>query len=260
MGQGLIEEATKWRRRGSAEPWLADSFLADLSPSALQRLERHAWLLLSKREIDWVSERATQQLAGQTGAPVIIVLDGVIKVFHTRWDGPNVLVNVAGPGDVLNAEEFLTGTATITRFTWAGDAVLMAIPRQKFRDLLARDEEFQGALALTLAQRVQALTLQRGHAGRKVEQRLWAFLVDLGRRHGRQIHDGHTVLRVGLTQADLAAAVGASSNSVETAMRTLRTAGKLTTGYAQVILHELPTEEELDMSFWRWNGQPPDDA
>lgn len=257
MGQGLIEEATKWRRRGLAEPWLADSFLADLSPDALRRLERHG-RLLSDGEIDWVSERATQQLAGQTGAPVVIVLDGVIKVFRARWDGPDVLVNVAGPGDVLNAEESLTGTATITRFAWAGNAVLLAIPHKKFRGLHTCDEEIQRALSLTLAQRVQALTIQRGHAGRKVEQRLWAFLVDLGRRHGTQTPDGHIALRVGLTQADLAAAVGASSNSVESAMRKLRTAGKLTTGYAQVILHELPTEEELDKSFWSWNGQPAD--
>lgn len=41
-------------------------------------------------------------------------------------------------------------------------------------------------------------------------------------------------------------------------MRKLRTTGKLTTGYAQVILHELPTEEELDKSFWSCNGQPAD--
>lgn len=257
MGQELIEEATKWRRRGLAEPWLADSFLDDLSPSALRRLERHA-SLLSNGQSDWGPARATQQLAGKAGAPVVIVLDGVVKVFHTRWDGPNVLVNVAGSGDVVNAEEFLTGAATITRFAWAGNAVLLAIPCEKFRSLLACDEEIQRALTLTLARRVQALTIQRGHAGRKVEQRLWAFLVDLGRRHGTQIHDGHIVLRVGLTQADLAAAVGASSNSVEAAMRKLRTAGKLTTGYAQVILHELPTEEELDKSFWNWSGQPAD--
>jgi len=39
MGYGLIEETAKSRRRGLTEPWLADSFLADLSPNALCRLE-----------------------------------------------------------------------------------------------------------------------------------------------------------------------------------------------------------------------------
>lgn len=255
MGHGLIEEATKWRRRGLAEPWLADSFLADLSPSALCRLERDA-SLLRPGQIDRGAERASQQLVGHTGAPVAIVLDGAVKVFHTRWDGPDVLVNIAGPGDVLNVEEFLTGIAVITRYASSGNAVLLAIPREKFREFLGSDEEAQRVLTLSLARRVQTLTIQRGHVGRKVEQRLWAFLVHLARRHGRRIHDGRILLQVGLTQADLAAAVGASINSVEAAMRTLRIAGKLTSGYAQAILHELPTEDELDKSFWSWNGQP----
>jgi len=177
------------------------------------------------------------------------VLDGVVKVFHTKWDGLDVLVNIAGPGDVLNVEEFLTGVAMATRYVSSRNAVLLSVPREKFRDFLGSDEEAQRALTLTLARRIQTLTIQRGHAGRKVEQRLWAFLVCLARRHGRRIHDGRILLQVGLTQADLAAAVGASINSVEAAMRTLRIAEKLTSGYTQVILHGLPTEDELDKSF-----------
>jgi CRP/FNR family transcriptional regulator, cyclic AMP receptor protein len=254
VGYGLIEEAIKWRRRGLAEPWLADSFLADLPPEALGRLERHAWLLREGHS-DRRPERATQRLVSDAHAPVVIVLHGTVKVFHARWDGPTVLVNVAGPGDVLNAEACLTGAATITQFEWSGSAQMLAIPREKFRDILAHDEETQRALAQTLARQVQTLTIQRGHAGRKVEQRLWAFLVALGRRHGTPTRDARIVLSVGLTQADLAAAIGASINSVEAALRTLRETGKLTTGYAQVILHELPTEDELDKSFCGWNGQ-----
>ncbi|MGH3822615.1 MAG: hypothetical protein ACRDRA_07210 [Pseudonocardiaceae bacterium] len=93
-------------------------------------MERHASLLRAG-PTDGGLERATQQFPDQTGTPVVIVLDGVVKVFHARWDGPNVLVDVAGVGDVLNAEEFLTG-ATITRFTPYGNATLLAIPRERF--------------------------------------------------------------------------------------------------------------------------------
>jgi CRP/FNR family transcriptional regulator, cyclic AMP receptor protein len=258
VGYGLIKEAIRWRRRGLAEPWLADSFLAELSPDALGRLERHAWLLREGQRSDPGSERATQRLVSDARAPVAIVLEGAVKVFHARWDGPTVLVNVTGPGDVFNAEACLTGTVTITQFAWSGHAQMLAIPREKFREILAHDEEIQHALAQTLARRVQTLTIQRGHAGRKVEQRLWAFLVELGRRHGTPTRDAHILLSLGLTQADLAAAIGASINSVEAAMRTLRETGKLTTGYAQVILHELPTEDELDESFGNWDYQPTD--
>lgn len=254
MGQGVIEDVFKRRRRGLTSPWLSDSFLAGLSYGAVRRLDHDASPLNNSQSDRTPDDAAGHQLAGEAGAPVIIVLDGAVKVFHPRWDGPNVLVNVAGPGDVLNAEESITSTETITRLTWASRAQLITIPRRRFRDALAHNDEIQRVLLRVFAQRAQALTIQRGHAGRTVEQRLWAFLVSLGRRHGTPTDDGHTLLRVGLTQADLAAAVGASNNSMEAAIQKLRKAGKVTTGYTRIILHELPTEEELDKSFWNWNN------
>lgn len=250
MGFGLIEDATKWQRRGSDEPWLDDSFLAELSPKATRLLERDAWLLgngpIDRRDEDMVRQR----LADQTGAPMVIVLAGTVKGIHARWDGPNVLITVAGPGDALNVEDFLTGRTTITHVAWSQPVTLLAVSHVRFREILACDKEIHHALTMTLARRVQTLAIQRGHAGRPVEQRLWAFLVDLGRRHGTPTSDGCTALRVGMTRADLATAINASDKSVETALQKLRTAGKLATGYREVVLHELPTEEELDKSFW----------
>jgi CRP/FNR family transcriptional regulator, cyclic AMP receptor protein len=250
MGYGLIEETTKWQRRGSNEPWLDDSFLGELSPKATRLLERHAWLLgngpIDRRDEDIVRER----LADRTGAPLVIVLEGTVKGIHARWDGPSALVTVAGPGDALNAEDFLTGTTTITHVAWSRTVILLAVPHVRFHEILECDKEIHHALTMTLARRVNALTIQRGHAGRPVEQRLWAFLVGLGRRHGAPTYDGATALRIGLTRADLATAISASNKSVEAGLQKLRAAGKLTTGYRQVVLHELPTEEELDKSFW----------
>jgi hypothetical protein len=40
----------------------------------------------------------------------------------------------------------------------------------------------------------------------------------------------------------------------------LRETGKLTTGYAEVILHELPSEDELDKSFCSRNLYQPTDS
>ncbi|ALG12319.1 Crp/Fnr family transcriptional regulator [Kibdelosporangium phytohabitans] len=248
MGQGLIEEVVKWRRRGLSEPWLEDSFMAELPLSALQRLERCAWLLNSSDH-----DVTGQRLAGEDLAPVLVVLTGAVKIFHARWDGPDVLVNVAGPGDVLNAEEVLTGSRTITRLEWNEHAHLMGVSHRKFREILDRDEDIRHALVRTMARRVQELTAQRGHIGRRVDQRLWAFLVQLARRHGMARADG-VVLQVGLTRPDLAAAIGASANSVDTAIVRLRKAGMVTTGYASMVLHEVPNEDELDRTFWHWSA------
>lgn len=91
-----------------------------------------------------------------------------------------------------------------------------------------------------------------------VEQRLWAFLVGLGRRHGVHIGTGCLLLRIGLTRADLAPAINVSAKSVEAALQRLRAQGKLSTGYKEVVLHQLPTEEELDRSFWSLDVQRAD--
>jgi hypothetical protein len=59
------------------------------------------------------------------------------------------------------------------------------------------------------------------------------------------------VLDLGLTQADIASAIGASCSSVECAIRNLREDDKIETDYAMVELLELPSDEELDQSLCR---------
>lgn len=236
-GQGLIEETIKLRRRGADEPWLADSFLAGLPADSMRRLERCGAVSRTSARIDL-----------STGArPAVIVLNGVVKVFHTRWDGRETLVQVAGVGDLLDLDG-TPGTAVRLVDGWRTD--VLVIPRQRFRDLCVRDDEINDALVRTLARRVQELTAQLGHSGRRVEHRLWAFLVALARRQGERMRKD-IWLEIGLTQADLAAAIGATTNSVEVAVRRLRETERISTGYALFILHSLPDEEELDREFSR---------
>jgi CRP-like cAMP-binding protein len=127
---------------------------------------------IDRRDEDMVRER----LADQTGAPMVIVLAGTVKGIHARWDGPSVLITVAGPGDALNVEDFLTGRTTITHVAWSQPVILLAVSHVRFREILACDKEIHRALTMALARRVHTLVIQRGHAGRPVEQRLWAFL------------------------------------------------------------------------------------
>jgi len=228
-GQGLIEETIKLRRRGAAEPWLEDSFLAGLPADSIRRLERCGSLLRTTAKIDL-----------STGVrPAVIVLNGVVKVFHTRWDGRETLVQVAGVGDLVDLEG---APGNAVRLADGRTSAALLVPRHRLRGLCEQDYEINAAMVSTLARRVRELTAQLGHSGRRVEHRLWAFLVALARRHGER-------LSIGLTQADLAAAVGATANSVEVAIRRLRDAGRISTGYARFTLHGLPDEEELDREF-----------
>jgi len=53
MGRGLVEDIVKWHRHGLVEPWLPDSFMAELSAESIGRLERHATLLANVDQVDW---------------------------------------------------------------------------------------------------------------------------------------------------------------------------------------------------------------
>ena len=70
----------------------------------------------------------------------------------------------------------------------------------------------------SFARRVQEHDMWRGHVGRTVEAQVWAFLVSLARRHGIPVLD-ETRLDIGLTQQEIASALGVSCSSVETAVR-----------------------------------------
>jgi CRP/FNR family transcriptional regulator, cyclic AMP receptor protein len=226
---GMIENTNEWRPRGLGEPWLPDSFMAELSPDAVKQIERHGKV---RRDIESIS------LTGD-GAAVSIVLIGVVKVVRIRWDGKHTLVHVAGMGDVLNAEVLLTGNDMPRTMFLGQRSTVLAIPRRRFGSMHASSEEIRAALARCVAQRMQEHEMWRAHAGRTVEARAWALLVGLARRHG---------MHLDLTQAEIASALGASCSAVEGAMRNLRAAGKIATGYASVSLRELPSDEELDQS------------
>ncbi|GAB3455229.1 Crp/Fnr family transcriptional regulator [Actinophytocola sediminis] len=238
MGFGLVENIVKWHRRGTDDPWLPDSFMAGLSPESIGRLERHATLLANLNQIDWMA----------ADSPVIIVLSGTVRIYRLRQDGHQTIDRIAGIGDVLNGENLFIDPVPAS-LRGKLHTLVMAVPRHKFRELLSSDEEIARATMHAMAYWIRETTLHRSHSGRRVDQRLWAFLVTLGRRHG-SLFGGSVELDLGLTQADLAAAIGASPNAVETALQRLRQAGRLSTNYAWCMLHAPPpTEEELDLSF-----------
>lgn len=175
-------------------------------------------------------------LSGEDAA-VIIVLTGAVKLFRLHVDGRQTLLHVAGHGDLLNAEPVLTGHDTSDTRLAGTESQVLALPRSRFGTLHATNEEIRRALARTCAQRLQEQDERHGHIGHLIDDRVWAFLFTLARRHGSTSRDG-LELGIGLTQTDIAAALGVSTSSVESAMRRLRHAGRLTTSYAWVTLHE----------------------
>lgn len=234
---GVIEETIKWRRRGLDDPWLPDSFMAELSQETIQRLECHGRV---RSDVDAI-------VTSGDDAPVLVVLNRAVKVYRQHWGGKRSLVHIAGHGDVLGAEPVLTSKDVPVSAVFHGDRFtqVLAVPRARFRYLVEHDDEIGRAVAKCLARRSQEQDAWLGHIGRTVDKRVWAYLVGLARRLGVPFRNA-THLDIGLTQADIADALGVATSSVEDAMRKLRVAGRLETHRSAVVLYSLPSELELD--------------
>ena len=149
---------------------------------------------------------------------------------------------------MLNAEALLTGRDVPYAMSLTGvRSAVLAIPRQRFGRLVAQDEDIQHALMRSFAHRAQEHETWRGHVGEPLETRVWSFLAGLERRHGYRLRSSGVVLQLGLTQQEIASALGVSTSSVEGAMRRLRESGQLRTGYAELVLHALPSEPRPDL-------------
>ena len=210
MMPGFIEETINRRHRDHDVRWLPDSFMAELPRETIQRLECHGHV---RSDVDSVTSG--------DDAPVLVVLNGAVKVYRRYWSGKRSLVHVAGRGDLLNAEPVLTGKDVSVPTAFGADRYVqvLAVPRRPFGYLVNHDEAVGRALANSLAQRCQEQDAWLGHNGRTVDKRVWAYLVSLARRHG--VRSGDAIrLDIGLTQADIAEALGAATSSVESAIGT----------------------------------------
>jgi CRP/FNR family transcriptional regulator, cyclic AMP receptor protein len=176
---------------------------------------------------------------GDPTAHVLILLSGWVRVYLTAKDGQVVLLALRGPGDVIGdlaALQNWTRTATVETL-------------QEIRFVQLRAEQFVDCLhdcpAIAIAMlRQMSVRLRDADAARvdfatlDVARRVAAHLMRLAEIHGRAEPAG-LVIRMPLTQQDIADQIGASLRAVSRALATLRERRIVTTG-RQMFVVEAP--------------------
>lgn len=208
---------------------LGDAALSDLVAAGTVR--RHA---------------AGESLMIQGGASdsVHVLLEGRVRVTVIDGDGHELLLDLLGPGDTVGELSVIDGrprSATVTAIE-PGRALRIAGPR--FVQFLQAHPRAVVALLRVLVERLRDSDEARLRlVSERTDQRVARRLLELAAEHGEV--DGDAVrITAPLTQAELAAWVGASREGVSYALRDLREAGVITVDRRAITVHDLPSLRE----------------
>lgn len=196
----------------SARPVLASlaaiPFFGGLDPAALERL---AAGMRSRRF------RRGEVIfhVGDPGDALFVIVSGEVKISLPSETGDEAILATLRPGDVFGELALLDGAPRSASAAALVPTETVILPREKFRELIATEAGVRDALLASIAGELRRLTthVEELHF-LDITGRLAARLVRLAQESGTPLADGSRRLRTNLTQADLAAMVGCTRQSV----------------------------------------------
>jgi CRP-like cAMP-binding protein len=189
---------------------------------------------------------------GDDGAHVLLLTAGRVKVTRVEYDGSEMLLAVRSPREALGEISAWDGSSRSATVTALEPCITYVISAAYFRRTI---DEFSGAdivLRHLLSRLREGEDIRAELAHPSAAQRVARVLLRLGVSLSRGGGESLT-LDVGLSQEELARAVGLSRSSFAAELGTLRARGLVTTGRRRVVLHDLA---RLRLHA----GEPPDAA
>jgi len=164
-------------------------------------------------------------LEGDAGTALCLIAEGRIRIQLTGADGREVVLTVYGPGEILGELALLDGEPRSTDAIAQDAARVFWLQRANFAAFLDSHPYAVMTMLASLSRRLRHMTrVVRDATLRDVPARLARVLLDLAARHGQAIPQGIRV-ESRMTQAELAALVGASRESVNRALRSFEQRG-----------------------------------
>jgi CRP/FNR family transcriptional regulator, cyclic AMP receptor protein len=183
-------------------------FFGGLEPAALDRL---AASMRSRRF------RRGEVIfhVGDPGDALFVIVSGEVKISLPSETGDEAILATLRTGDVFGELALLDGAPRSASATALTPTETVILPRDRFRELIATEAGVRDALLASIAGELRRLTthVEELHF-LDITGRLAAQLVRLAQDGGTPLADGSLRLRTNLTQADLAAMVGCTRQSV----------------------------------------------
>lgn len=165
---------------------------------------------------------------GDPGDALFVIVSGEVKISLPSDTGEEAILATLGPGAVFGEVALLDGAPRSASATALAATETVVLPRDRFRELIATEEGVRDALLASIAGELRRLTthVEELHF-LDITGRLAARLVRLANEGGTPLPDGAIRLRTNLTQADLAAMVGCTRQSVNKLLGQFADAGLL---------------------------------
>jgi len=174
-------------------------------------------------------------LRGDAGHGVYAIVSGSVRVFVEGANGGDVVVATRGAGDVLGELSLLDGMARSASARAIGPVTTLFLPRDAFDAWLGGHPAAARALLAVLSLHLREATDQVAEMAllsveARVARRLWQIC---GGNDGTVPSDG---VSVRVNQAELAAAIGVTRESVNKHLARMKQAGVIATRTGRITL------------------------
>lgn len=175
---------------------------------------------------------------GAVESHVIVLEDALTKVTAAMVDGRQALLAIRMSGDLVGEISALNGTPRTATVTACRESTIRVIHRNEFRAFLQQHPNAALEVAGIVAERLRWANRRRiDFASHPVKVRLARALWEIASAYGRRGPLG-IVVDIQITQDELATLCGAAEISLQKALRDLRAAGVIDTGYRQFVVRD----------------------
>ncbi|KHD76770.1 hypothetical protein MB27_15210 [Actinoplanes utahensis] len=172
-------------------------------------------------------------IEGRQDTQVEVIRQGHVKI-TTSVGGTSRLLAIRLPGDLVGELAALTGNGRIATVTTCGDVVATVIRQAEFLHFVGRHPHVAAQITATVGRRLRWANERRSEfSAFPVHVRLGRVLLEIATSCGDAVGDG-VLIRVELSQTELASLVGAREDTVQRALRDLRRDGLVRTGYRRI--------------------------
>jgi CRP/FNR family cyclic AMP-dependent transcriptional regulator len=177
---------------------------------------------------------------GQVDAPVVILLDGRVRVSALASDGRDLVLAFRGPGSILGELAALDYGRCSASVSAIDDVQVITLSPIQLHAFLRARPEAAIALLRLLSQRLRDADRKRiEFAALDTVGRVAARIVELANRFGEPQPDGSVIIAFGLSQEELATWVGSSREATVKALAQLRGLGWLDTARRRIHVNDL---------------------
>jgi CRP-like cAMP-binding protein len=175
---------------------------------------------------------------GEPPSGIFMVLSGRFKATQITPEGRQVVVRLAGPGDLIGHVSVFTETPYPATPAAAADSIVLAWSPGAFIELMARHPALSLAVVRNMGKFIEdAHTRLRESSTERVERRIAHVVLRLARQAGHQI-DGGIEISFPITRQDIALMTGATLYTVSRVLSAWEHEGIVDGGRQHLVLRD----------------------